>query len=424
MTDKKALIELVKSVLIVLLFMSAGLLLYLTGYYSGAFTNLDSSVRERVEGEDSAQINTNEIDKYAIAQAKEVSVSSGMGGRYSVAFDNEGVDEIYGRFSAFIAEALGSAGSPQKVSAERWLEALEGESVYVRYFSPQALASLSSLLGTRLSPNAQNISSDEFCLYRNENKVSLFYKSGNACYSCSTAVSGSALGERISEYSFDNSFFSHEDKLLDSLDKSLLILRNFSSVPTIESAVPDSSAMLAGLMKAFDINEYTTSHYREAGGRSVYVDGNCILRVAASGNASYEFTGESAILADSPEIDSVLELAWLISMNTVGSSCGDAKIYLSGTEAGENGKLSICFDYLVNGIPVYLGDRHAAEYVFSNEILVSSELVFRSYEISGESISILPMYQAAAIASSEGKARISLSYVEAQDKTECVWVNE
>jgi len=84
----------------------------------------------------------------------------------------------------------------------------------------------------------------------------------------------------------------------------------------------------------------------------------------------------------------------------------------------------VYFDYLMNGIPVWTGGRHAAVFTVSDGSLESAEFNFCSYSLTGQDLEILPMYQAAAIASANRCNEFSLMYFDTQENIECFWVNE
>lgn len=427
MIDKKRIIERIKSAVIVLLLLSAVFLLYNTGYYSGVFDFFDRVVLSNNDFSQDSDSQGTELGQIVASPAKQFSLCFGPGGRYASAYDGEVVEEDYSRFSAFLAEALGSASQPRTVDEAEWIKALESESVYINYFVPQHLEVLSSQLGTEMSSMADvNVFADEFCLScESGGEVKLLFKSDNEYYFCDTAVSASALRERIAEYVPTESAFSYSDKLLYGIKNSTLVLKDFDSVRLIESSgIPASAQQLEMLMPAFGINEYTTSYYKEADGTSVYVDSNCVLRLSPYGHALYELSGDASVRASDKGFPSAIELCWEIIGATVGQSCGNAEVYLSGCEVIGEGNYIFTFDYMFNGVPIHIGSRHAAVINIENSALIKAEIIFKSYISTGDSVNILPMYQAAAMASAKSGEGLELKYYDSTDKIECLWVNE
>ncbi len=425
MSDKKKIIEHIKSGIIVLLLISAVFLLYRTGYYSGVFEHVDSFIHAGNDASNDPDAADAESGHIVAPRAKQFSLCFGPMGRYASAYDSETVGEDYGRFSAFLAEALGTASSAAAVDEAYWIRALESESVYIDYFTPQQLSILSRQLGTELSEAADaDIFASEFCLSCEDDSVNLLFKAGDKFYSGATAVSAAALRERMGEYVPNEAAFSYADKLLNGIRSSTLVIYKFNSVQGIESGVPAAAQMLEQLMPALAINEYTTSNYKESNGTSVYVDSNCVMRLSPSGYAVYELSGEASRIAAGHDIESALELCWEIVRATVGKNCGSAELYLSNTEIRENGEYVFTFDYMFDGIPIHAGSRHAAVFTIENSALSNAEIFYRSYAATGETISIIPMYQAAAMCSAKFGAGLELKYYDNAEIIECLWVNE
>lgn len=424
MADRKKLIENGKTVLIVLLVISAAFLMHKTGYYSGTLNKVEQLFYSGTEVAGSAAEESADKEESGIVQPREISVSAREGHRYSSVYNKETVEEDYSRFSAFLAEALGSASVARNVDAAQWINALESENVYVRYFAPQSASYLSARLGTELSSAAEAFMAAEFCLSCEDEEVSLYYRTDEGYFACETAVSAAALKERLAEFIPNRSLFSHSDKMLSGIGDSIVVVKDYSTVPEIKSGSVGNGQVYTSLIHALDINEYTASHYTESGGTAVYVDGSGILRIEPSGYAVYELNGESALNASDAGLDSILDFCWSIVSPTVGSSCGSAEIYMSGITRDESGNYSISFDYLVGGIPVWTGGHSAAVFSFSGASLKNAEFYYRAFSQTGQSSELLPMYQAAAIASAEYSGQLSLIYFDTQETTHCVWVNE
>ncbi len=425
MRDKRKIIEHAKSALIVVLLISAVFLLYETGYYSSAFSSFDKIFFSNNDASQKIDASDAESGSMVSSRARMISVCLGPNGRYGSAYNSEFVEEDYSRFSAFLAEALGSASAPTIVDEAYWVKALESESVYFDYYSQQYLSLLSLQLGTKLSAGAQEAIASEFCLSCEGETVYLLYRCGDEFYSCSTAVSNTALRERIHEYIPNNALFSHSDKLLSGMKSSELILKTLNSVPAIQSGGnPDVGQMLEILMPALGVNEYTTSSYKESDGTAVYVDSNSVMRLSASGYASYELSGEAPKTASDTDVKAAIDFCWEIVNSTVGKSCGEANLYISQIDAGENGEFIVSYDYMLNGVPIRSGGRHAAVLIINNAELTNAELYFRSYLSSDAELKILPMYQAAAMASANGSEGIELRYYDVSEIIDCFWVNE
>ena len=422
MADKKKLIEHLKSVLIVLLLISCSVLLYHTGYYSDTFDAINNFLISEVSVEQNGEGSTVDIKNYGKSHVMEFSVSFSDGSMYGCSYDGEEVENSYGRFSAFLAEALGSSYDHESANEINWLKAIEGEGVYMRYFAPQSTELLAMQLGTELPENGTEFMADEFCLSVSDDSVYLYYRSGKEFVRCRTAVSASALIERINEFTPNGAFFSNSDSMLRGLAKGRLIVDK-SFVPAVSSnSAPGMTHILNTLMPLLGMNEYTASHYDEANGTSVYIDSDSILRVSPSGSASCELN--KSLSAESPELCDVVSFCSDIVSRSIGNSCGEAEVYLLSVTQNLNGMNELTFDYLINGIPLINGSDHAAKFFVDGAEIYGVEFNFRSYSAADGYISLLPMYQAAAVAAAEGSSGIRLCYQESPDGIICNWVKE
>ena len=421
MADIRKIREYIKSAVIVLLVIAALLLLYLTGYYSVAVEKVGMIIGAS-DKQESDILSGYESEGFGPAKPLMVSVSTEYGNRYSSVY-SEQVQEDYSRFSAFLAEALGTAGEAEKRNEAEWIRAVENESVYIRYFSPVSISYLANSVGTEYAGENHSFLADEFCLSFENDRVCLYYRNREEIYHCQSAVSQNVLHEIIAEFSSDGSHFSYASARTRGIEKSIIIEKELSEVPEIKGSGVGISRISEQLMLKLEINELTANSYVEANGVNVYVDEKCVLRISASGSVDCEFSGDS-FAAEDESIDSLIDLCWPISAATLGTNCGSAELYMSGVSVDEEGNSTVCFDYCVGGIPV-LGSRgHAAKFVFSGSALQKLEMNFRSYSHTGITCDVLPMFQAAAIASSKRCETLSLVYYDLTDNTECIWVNE
>ena len=97
-------------------------------------------------------------------------------------------------------------------------------------------------------------------------------------------------------------------------------------------------------------------------------------------------------------------------------------LLLADVQAGEGQRsYTVSLDYAVNGVPVRLPDRHAAQIVFRDGVPVEATLALRRYTLTEESETLLPGLQAAAMAAKE-HATAELIYPDGGEVMRCVWV--
>lgn len=427
MSKKERLIEAGKTLLIVLLLISAVFLMRETNYYNSAFEAISNMISAGTEGSQTSGDTDSEVENHAVVLPMGISVSIGEGNRYASAYDSETVAADFQRFSAALGEALGSAGEPGKINRATWKRALERESVYIELYSPQMLSILSKQLGTEMNSSAGEAFSSKLCLSCVDDDILLLYSDKNGDYwSCDTALSQETLKGRLEEFLPNGASFSYESELLTGLDESTLILKALPEIHVVaDNGSPSQQLMETLLFSTFGMNEYTASKYTESDGTAVYLDNSVILRVTPGGTAEVTSDSETVNELYADSFEDAINLCWDIALSTVGTASGAADIYISELLYGsDSGDYYFCFDYLLDGIPLELGERHAALFSFSSGRFEKAELLFKSYALSEQTLDILPMFQAAAIASSENRDEIKLVYSESGGGINCIWVDE
>ena len=126
------------------------------------------------------------------------------------------------------------------------------------------------------------------------------------------------------------------------------------------------------------------------------MDGGDRLVVSDSGVVTYRAAqGEKYPVG--PALADGVETARALAESTLGTLCGEARLYLmSAQEAG--GAVRVRFGYLLDGCAVYLGSEGwAAEFVIRNGYITQFTLRFRSYAANGEQTLLLPVDKAAAM---------------------------
>jgi hypothetical protein len=95
-------------------------------------------------------------------------------------------------------------------------------------------------------------------------------------------------------------------------------------------------------------------------------------------------------------------------VNTIGRTCGDAGIFLTGVVTEEPGVYTVSFAYGVAGGWVYLrGGRSAARVTVSGGEASAMVLLFRRYMITDETVTLLP--EQLALAAENGEFALGYS---------------
>ena len=162
---RTALRESGKSVLIVALAISALVLAYHVGLFSG-LTGLGGVLGESVRQEDIAG-----AAYVSAASPFTVVVTPEAGTHCAVQYDGQSLESVYARFSPSLGEALGSSGTPTPVTEEEWYSALAGQGVYFDYLDEQYIPVLARWLGTDVTGGAALHMARRFCLARSGSEL-------------------------------------------------------------------------------------------------------------------------------------------------------------------------------------------------------------------------------------------------------------
>lgn len=339
------------------------------------------------------------------------SVRAGNGvGLYGTA-NRETASVCFEKVSAVLAEALETAGEPEKVSDEIWQEALSGTMVYMRFGGNIPIATLARILGAEMS-EAQSDAAESLVLAVSETsengEISVLYQNeAGEVFRMDTSAGAQFLISVCSETEPNGYCFSHELGTGKTHETILLqpeaSVQELTTVSVLESsAETDANRFIEGILESFEFNAYMPHSYRESDGTQVYVDEERILRVGVDGwvsyydpaadrNVSYEpNTGEKAArIAEAAKIASEAEASFI----------GDARLYLmDAVYDEESGLYTVRFGAESNGIPI-LNDRgYSVRVEIRGTETVAVDFLLRSFHNTGGSIAVLPAVQAAAAA--------------------------
>ena len=139
MSRSKRWIERTKSLLILILTVSAAFLAWRTGLFQRLMP--ESVTQEPAEP-------TPAVSSYQAAAEPICAAVTGVPGLvYGVCYDDEGMQELMREFRAVLGETLGSASVPVPVEASVWREALLGPGLFLDYGVPISLNVLACWMG-------------------------------------------------------------------------------------------------------------------------------------------------------------------------------------------------------------------------------------------------------------------------------------
>lgn len=425
---KKRLIERGKTVLILLLFFSACFLSAQTGILRESdISNLKLWAADLLNGADSTPASSSG-KKYAVAARPQVmAVSPEPGTRYAAMYSSE-VDNLYDRFSAYLGEALGTAGTPETVTRQVWEEALSRKGVFFDFITPESLVCLAAWQGISVPNSTLGYNARRLFLSVEEAGVRLYYISeqDGQIYRCTTALDRSSVESRIAAYQSNAAWFAFEREETAGLDPDVMILPGAKEVWAISASGVDTVEPSETLLQYFGMNAITATSYSESNGTAVYLDGDRTLRVSGDGRISYEYEAEAAFPDNAAHGISALPEAvdkmYRTLVELAADSMGDSEIRLTGAAYDEQNDIyTIKFAYFIDGMQVCYAWGDAAEFTITGGTLTHANIQLRQYKLTGETQIPLPFVQAAALTLAEGGTEAVRVYQDMGDFVTVSW---
>lgn len=428
--NRGKLIEHGKSLLIILLFLSAFFLAGQSGLFNGearleAVKDKLSSVFSGGNGSGNS-VGNREYAEAAIPMV--VTVSPEEGTRYAVAYSAQ-VETIFRPFSAYLGEALGSAEPPVSVSRSEWERVLTGAGVFIDYVFPQNLRCIAAWQGTDAPENAGDHYVRRLFLAAESVGIKLYYISEDTgtVYRCATALAGDAMESLMTAYQSNNAQFAFENQDYASLEPDTVILPGATEVKRVTVNSPGAPTDVEELLGLFGMNYITASHYLETDGSMVYLEGDSTLHIGTDGVIRFERDGEKI---STPEewktlvsLPDVVDSLFQTTQDMVAETVGEARIVLSEARYQQRiEQYTVSFDYLIDGMRVCLPTGSAAEYTVSNGQVIEAVVRLRQYQLAGETQTPLPIVQAAALVEVSGGSEPVQVYQDTGDSVTVSWM--
>lgn len=418
---KRRIIGLGQDVLILALTVSAVLL---AG--GGGLLGLTDGLSAGVLGTQTEQGYGQQQGYTAAAEPLSMMLTPEAGAHCGVMYSGQELYSAYDRYSATLAEALGSSGEPQEISEDEWRSALNETGVFFDFYCDFQLSSLAIWLGTDISGSAAGHTARRICIYLDEGRVWLSYirsRDRGGFYRCSTSVSASEFAARVDECLPNGAEYVFElSPSYDALDPYTVLAQDTISLNEISGENSLRYARDEELFTAFGLNSYLASTYPESDGTQVSVEGEATLRLGSDGELKYSLKLlENGGVSLSPS--DAIELTRRLIEDTAGRYSGEAVLSLSYVYCdGEKGEYTICYDYVYDGVPVYISGReHAAEIVVTGDRVTYASILFRSYEPTGGTETPLPAHLAAALLQAEGGGELRLCYSDDLETVKTDW---
>lgn len=326
--------------------------------------------------------------------------------RYGVQYDQEAQDILFQQMYSLLVEALSSAEAPAAVDETSWREALNTSPGI--YFDWQDNLLFSVLVGWLSVENGQLTGSvRRLVLTAQEGQAVIYYCGQEETYyrAVCPMVDVSRLSEAVAGVKDNGAQFAFEQEEFDGLAPYTLLLGENLTPKIYQASNPlEQEEIREQVRQTLDFSDDSSVSYVTSN-EQVIRNGNDTLRLAADGS-TVTFTaadGGSRYLVTSSGVYGAVERCRQLAVDTLGDLCGQARLYLMSVE--ENGEESwqIEFGYLLDGVPVRLGDEgYAARFQVSGGRVVSFTLCLRSYTDSGTTSVVLPQRQAMAAMEAKG----------------------
>lgn len=391
-------VEAFKTLLIVLLSLSALALLYMSPLVQGS--GLSTLVQGNLTADGGSTVSSSGLTTAAIPARMAVGSTMGL---YGVQYDQGSVDTLFDLAGPLLGEALSAARSPSTLSQRQWQQLLSGTCVYFDFTAPIPLSALCSWLKEGAS-NSNLTASARLVLLAQEADGTLslsFYLEEERSYvRFETGLDGELhLAPILNSVTPNNAFFAFEDGSLPDIvsDHTLFTSEELSPViyaSTTPSLLSDS-ALTSQLLSALSFAEQNRATISEG---VLYVDGEDTLRLSSDGYVEYTSSNPGKFSA-AEGLSGAVEAAWALAERALSPLCGEARLYLMSAVASEeeDNTYTITFGYLLNGSVVNLsGQGWAARFHVQNGCIPDFSLCVRSYTATEQTKLLLPADKAAA----------------------------
>lgn len=354
----------------------------------------------------------------------------------AVQYGEEDLDGAFGRVASLLNEALSSAEAPREITAEQWNKLLT--SAPGLYFDFQGTIPLTVLAGWLSGQeNAQLTAYARHLLLAadGEGGVVLAYREeeSGAYFVCpAPLVNLSHLQNAVAQTVSNGAVFACQAANYGMLAPWTIIgartpqPREYAAYNPLQSQDEDR---LNELLETVSFPLGITTIYETPEGRRAR-SGNDTLSVSNEGLVTYYSTreeerypvtagdGESELFAAADGagrfVRSVLDL-WR----------GDGRVCLEQVEEQGDGVYRMSYRYILNDIPVQVGQRgYAATVLVDRGYITEFELQLRTYVPLEQTTLILPQVQAAAVLEKLGQAgsQLELRYQDNGDVVKAGWV--
>ena len=378
------------------------------------------------------------IQSSAAAQPVRLSVSDGSE-RFAVQYDTAQTDQMFSSLGILLSEALSSAAAPSEVTEQAWRDALCAPGVWFDFLGDIPLEALCAWMVEGGSNPNLTAAARQVAVARDDGGgVSLYYHNveDGLYYACRTAVAYEGhMDELVTGYGGNGASFVFELEEgggYDGLDPYVLLSAATPSPAVFRASTPlsgtDTNAVSA-LQESLSFQVSSDAIYAIPGGLRLRL-GRETLEIGGDGTVTYHTSEELPIRypvgEDGYTVTELVETTRRLAADTVGRTCGAARLYLAGVETGEAGAGTASLGRSLHGAAVLLpADGCAARFTVQDGQITDYTLRFREYEETAEHSLLLPERQAAAALdalSPEGRELLLCYTDNGGDTVQAGWV--
>lgn len=415
MFKNKAMVERIKTLLIVLLSCSA---VYLT-----VQTQMPIALSGLLPtGSTESGSQTTQESRTQAAQPLRMAVTLRGGAeslRCGVQYNQEAQEALFQQVYSLLVEAMSSATAPESVTEGAWQEALNTAPGV--YFDWQEQLPFPALMGWLSVENEQLTGPvRRLVLTAQEGQAVIYYCGQEGAYYRAVCgmVDVSRLSEAVAGIKENGAQFAFEQEEYSALAPYTLLLGENITPKVYQAANPlEQESVQEQVRKQLDFSADSSVSYVTSD-EQVIRNGNDTLRLAADGTATFTAAddGGSRYPVAASGVYWAVERCRQLTVDALGDLCGQAQVYLMSVEEIGAESWQIEFGYLLDGVPVRLREEgYAARFQVSGGRVSSFTLCFRSYTDSGTTSVVLPQRQAMAAMEAKGHQgeELQLVYLDA-----------
>ena len=334
-------------------------------------------------------------------------------GRYT-RINASSADADFLKVEPLLRGAIGSATARREATHTEFRAALETPGIYVDLTTALPVSIVAAWLGETFDGED---SIRAFALTTARETVMLFFlREDGTVMRCECALTSSAVREITSAFSQNGGQFAYESEYRE-LSPYTVLVQSLNDTTQMTAALPAGYSAY-NLLTSLGLNAHTTSRYFESSGTEVVMQAPHFLWIGTDGTVHYSSDGEVtdqmyriSCAGDVPNAVEVLHSVYFLAAALSGGTDA-APLSLESVEQTETGWV-VTFCYRLNGVRVRMGNERAAlKVVTSGNKIKEFDYYCRTYTQMQESTSLLPPSMAAAIASMQDGAQLTLEYVD------------